>query len=248
MHVALVTGSTRNIGLGIALRLAADGMAVAVNGRDAGACEEAAAQLRADHGMALAAPADVTDPEAVEELAARILAELGPIDVLVNNAVRRYQAPVLETDLASWRETLGTQLDAALLCSQAVLPGMRANGWGRIVNIVGVSGQRGAANRVAVVTAKSGLMGLTKALAMETAPEGITVNAVSPGLIDTVRRIPPEQEAVARAHYEREVEQVPMARLGRIEEIAGTVAFLCTDDAAFMTGQTLGVNGGLHLA
>jgi NAD(P)-dependent dehydrogenase (short-subunit alcohol dehydrogenase family) len=247
MHTALITGSTRNIGRAIAERLASDGIGVVVNGRDPAQAEETAQAIRASGGRAIAAAGAITDPESVEEIVGRATTDLGPVDVLVNNAVRRYHAPIEGTDLEEWRRTLSIVLDGAMLCTRAVVPTMRERGWGRIVNIAGVSGQKGASSRAAVVTAKSGLIGFTKAIALETAADGVTVNTVSPGLIDTQRRIPPGEEELAQAHYARELAQVPLGRFGALHEVCATVAFLCSDDAAFITGQTINVNGGLYI-
>lgn len=247
MHNALITGSTRNIGRAIAERLARAGMGVVINGRDQAPANEVAEHIRSSGGRAVAAAGDITDEDVVADLVGRAGAELGPIDVLVNNAVLRYHAPILETGLDEWRRTLSIVLDGAMLCTRAVIPAMREGGWGRIVNISGVSGQKGGSNRAAVVTAKSGIIGFGKAIAMETAADGITVNTLSPGLIETKRDIPPEEKEMAEAHYASEVAKVPMGRYGEIREISGTVAFLCSDDAGFITGQTISVNGGLYV-
>lgn len=246
MRTALVTGSTRNIGRAIAERMAADGAAVIVNGRDQAAADEVAAELVAADGTAIGWACDVSDSEAVRQMVEGATAQLGTIDILVNNAVSRHHGSVSDTATEDWRATLAIILDAAFHCTQAVLPGMRAARWGRILNIAGVSGQKGAANRAAVVTGKSGLIGFTKAVALETAGEGITVNAVSPGLIATRRDIPPEQRETAMAHYNQETAKIPLGRQGNVSEVAGACAYLCSEDAAFVTGQVLSVNGGLY--
>lgn len=248
-RVALVTGAGRNIGAAIARRFAADGMRVVVASRHAEEIDAVAAGIRRDGGQALAITADVTEPDQVRRLADRAADELGPVDVLVNNAVVRRHLPVHETTLEDWHAVLAVTLTGAFTCIQAVLPGMRERGWGRIINMGGVAGQSGARNRIAVVTAKNGLFGMTKGLALETAADGVTANVVSPGIIATdrgdLRRL--GDADAARAHYAEEIAAIPAGRAGRVEEIAATCSFLASDDAAFITGQVLGVNGGRHM-
>jgi NAD(P)-dependent dehydrogenase (short-subunit alcohol dehydrogenase family) len=138
-------------------------------------------------------------------------------------------------------------LDGAFNAIQAVLPGMRERGWGRIINMAGVAGQKGAHNGASLVTAKAGLIGLTKAVAHEVATDGITVNAVSPGIIATERQQIVDGNRLAAEHYEREIAGTPTGRIGTVDEVAGACLFLCADDAAYLTGQTLAVNGGLYM-
>lgn len=247
MHVALVTGSTRNIGRAIASRLAADGTAVVVNGRDQAAADAVAREIRSEGGNAIGYACDVTDGAAVRAMVAAVADDLGPVDILVNNAVMRYHAPLEETSVEDWRRTLAVTIDGAFHCAQAVLPRMRDRGWGRIVNLAGVSGQAGGVHRIAVATAKSGIIGLTRSIAMEFAAHGITCNAVSPGLIDTERDIPEDQAETAMADYEAQAARIPIGRLGRAEEVAALCSHLCSDDAGFITGQTIGINGGVRL-
>ena len=173
------------------------------------------------------------------QLADETRSSLGPPTVLVNNAAVRREAPFLDLSMEEWREIMGVTLDGAFVCSQRVLPYMLEAGWGRIVMIAGLTGQTGARHRAHVVAAKAGLIGLTKALALEFAAHNITVNAVSPGLIDTVRA-----GADPKHHAGREV---PVGRLGRPEDVASMVRYLVSEEAGFVTGQTLNVNGGLLL-
>jgi NAD(P)-dependent dehydrogenase (short-subunit alcohol dehydrogenase family) len=246
MHVALVTGSTRTIGKAIALRLAADGAGVVVNSRDEAATDAVAEEIRAAGRTAIGHACDVTDRAAVRAMTDAVTAELGPIDILVNNAVIRCHAPIEETSSEDWRRTLSVVLDGAFHCSQAVLPGMRDRGWGRVVNLAGVSGQSGGVNCVAVATAKSGIIGLTRSVAMEFAADGITCNAISPGPIDTARDAPRGQAGLAEAHHAKQGARVPVGRLGRPEDVAAMCAHLCSDEAGFITGQTVGINGGIY--
>lgn len=237
-RIALVTGGGRNIGRAIALELASWGADVAVLVRsDSAAAEGVADEVRALGRRALAAVADVRDETAVRAAADRVREELGPLNVLVHAAAVRSEAPFLELSREHWREIVDVIVDGAFVSSQAVLPDMIEAGWGRIVMIGGLSGQTGATHRAHVVTAKAALIGLTKALALEFAANNITVNTVSPGMIDTVRA-----GEEPKHHDER---RIPVGRKGRPEEVAAAVRFLVSDEAAFITGQTVNVNGGL---
>jgi 3-oxoacyl-[acyl-carrier protein] reductase len=243
-RVAFVTGSGRNIGRAITLAFARAGAAVVVHGRTSRAEVEAvAAEARASGARAVAGLADVRDVAAVERLVAEARAELGPIDLLVNGAAVRLESPFEDLTLEQWREALSVMLDGAYVCTHAVIGGMLERGRGTIVNIVGMTGQSGAPQRAHVVTAKSGLIGFTKALALEYAGCGITVNGVSPGLIDTTRGT--GSASADPAHRRGRI--VPVGRLGRPEEVAGLCCYLASEEARFVTGQIIGVNGGTYL-
>jgi 3-oxoacyl-[acyl-carrier protein] reductase len=237
-RVALVTGGGRNIGRAIALELGSFGFDVGLLVRsDLDAAEGVAEEVRALGRRSVALAADVRDAAAVTTMADRVRSELGPPTVLVNGAALRKETPFLEMSHDEWREIIDIVVDGAFVCSREVLPDMLAAGWGRIVMIGGLSGQTGAAQRAHVVTAKAAVVGLTKALALEFAESNITVNAVSPGMIDTVRA-----GAEPKHHGER---RIPVGRLGKPQEVAAAVRFLVSDEAAFITGQTVNVNGGL---
>ena len=241
-RVALVTGSGRNIGRAIALALANAGAAVVVNARSSIAEAEAVAEeIRRVGGRAAVKIADVSDPAAVEALVAAAVAAFGKLDILVNNAAVRKETDFADLQYAEWREILATILDSAYLCSHAALPHLIASGAGTIVNIGGLSAFTGAAGRAHVIAAKAGLVGLTRALAHDLARHHITVNCVSPGMIDTSRASghEPSHHAV----------HAPLAgRRGRAEEIAALVRFLSGPDARYITGQTIHANGGVFMA
>ncbi len=242
--VALVTGAGRNIGRAIALALAEDGADVVVNVRTSRhEAEQVADEIRALGRRALVYCADVQDSVAVDAMFATAREQLGPITIVVNNAAIRREAPFLDLGFEEWQQILSIILDGAFICSQAALREMTQAGWGRIVNIAGVTAQSGAANRAHVVTAKAGLIGLTKALALEFAAHQITVNAVSPGMIETVRGGSGSLHAPSH-HGER---SVPVQRRGTPDEVASLVRYLVSDAAAFVTGQTLNINGGVYV-
>ena len=243
-RVALVTGAGRNIGRAIALALARDGLAVVVNVR-ASADEGRAvvAELQALGVPALLCVADITDAQAVQRMVAEIAARFGRLDVLVNNAAVRREAPLAELTEQDWRSTLAVVLDGAFFCSQAALPLLQRADQGAIVNIGGLTAHTGATQRVHVITAKAGLVGLTRALAHDLAPDGITVNCVAPGMIST-QRSSVSSASTPRHHA---THQPLLGRRGTAEEVADSVAWLASPQARFITGQVLHVNGGTYL-
>jgi 3-oxoacyl-[acyl-carrier protein] reductase len=240
-RVAIVTGSARNIGRAIAVRLARAGTAVIVNGRTSRPEADAVAdEIRATGGQAAVHMADVTDPAAVEGLVAAAIEQFGRLDVVVNNASVRREVDFAELDYREWRTILASTLDAAYLCCHAALPHLKASGSGAVVNIGGLSSFTGAARRAHVIAAKAGLVGFTRALAFDLAPHHVTVNCVAPGLINTVRASGKEP-----AHH---AEHKTLAgRRGAPEDVAALVGFLCGPDARYITGQTIHANGGAFL-
>ena len=242
-RVALVTGASRNIGRAIALELAAAGATVVVNANSARKeLDGVAAEIVANGGKALAVLADITDAESVDTMMAAIRDGFGRLDILVNNAAVRAEAPIDEIDEADWHRVLSVTLDGAFLCTKACLSELCASGAGRIVNIGGLTGHTGSNHRVHVVTAKAGITGFTRALAHELAADGITVNCVVPGLIETVRGA-----SAGTADHRRQRRSL-VTGPGQPEDVAGMVRYLSGSGGRFITGQTIHVNGGAFLS
>ncbi|MFQ6030950.1 MAG: SDR family NAD(P)-dependent oxidoreductase [Dehalococcoidia bacterium] len=238
--VALVTGSGRNIGRAIALALAGEGADVIVNARSNKEEADAVAQEVKGLGRkSLPLLADVGDRSQLEHLMVTALGEFGHIDIVINNASVRPHFPFKDMDYDEWRRVLATDLDSAFITSRAALPGMLERGWGRIINLGGLQAHQGRHGGAHISTAKVGLIGFTRALSTELAPQGIKVNCVVPGLIDTVRE---GQSAITRPSSR--LADIPAGRMGMPQDIASLCAFLCTDAAGFITGQTIHVNGG----
>jgi 3-oxoacyl-[acyl-carrier protein] reductase len=239
-RVALVTGASRGIGRAIALRLAAGGAVVVAAARGENAAGTAAAIADAG-GRGEAVGLDVTDPDGVSAAVAGVMARHGRIDILVNNAGITRDQLVLRMKRDDWDAVIATNLTAAFTCIQAVLRPMVKQRSGRIVNVSSVVGQSGNAGQANYAASKAGLIGLTKSLALEVASRNITVNAVTPGLIDTDMT-----RAISAGAHEEWATRIPMQRLGVPEDVAGAVAFLASDEAAYITGHVLAVNGGMY--
>ncbi|QFZ83914.1 SDR family oxidoreductase [Variovorax paradoxus] len=245
---ALVTGAARGIGAEIARTLAAQGAKLTLLGRDAQALQRVAETLAGGgHGVVAA---DVADPQAVQSAFAQARAERGAVTVLVNNAGAAESAPFLKTSVELWQRMLSVNLTGSFLCAQAALPDMLDAGWGRIVNIASTAGQKGYAYVSAYTAAKHGVIGLTRALALEVARKGITVNAVCPGYTDTdilrnsvanVVGKTGRSEADALAEFSS---VNPQKRIVQPAEVADAVRWLCGDGAASVTGQSISVSGG----
>jgi len=237
---ALVTGAGRNIGRAVVLALAGDGFDVVVNGSaDQAAAEAVAAEARALGARALVAMGDVGRREECARIAEAALAEFGAVGVLVNNAALRPLKPFLELGAEDWSRVMAVDLEASVWLSQALLPGMVSRGWGRIVGFTGMNAIHGYAGRAPVSAAKHGLWGLTKALAKEFGPHGITVNAISPGPIAADDDVPGVE-----THRHGYVSKVPAGRMGTPAEVAAVVRMLVGDGGAYVNGQMLQVNGG----
>ncbi len=237
-RVAVVTGGTRGIGEAISIALKELGFTVAANyaGNDAKAKEFS------DRTGIKAYKWDVGDYEACQAGCAQIAAELGPIDAVVNNAGITRDGTLAKMNFDDWNEVMRINLGGCFNMAKATFPGMVERGWGRIVNIGSINGQAGQYGQVNYAAAKSGIHGFTKALAQEGARKGVTVNAIAPGYIDTDM-----VAAVPAPVLEKIVAKIPVGRLGKAQEIARGVAFLCSEDAGFVTGSTLSINGGQHM-
>ena len=242
-RVALVTGSALNIGRATALALAADGFAVMTTARSSEAeALETARLVREAGGEADTHMADISDHAQAAGLVEATVRRFGRLDALVNNASIRRQTPFLEMTPTEWREILGATLDGAFYCAHAAAPHIIAAGGGSIVNLGGISSHVGATGRVHAIAAKAGMVGLTRALARELAAHNITVNTVVPGSIETIRGF-----AAGGNQGRAALPDSPLGRRGRPEEIADMVAYLCSDKARYITGQSMHVNGGAYL-
>jgi 3-oxoacyl-[acyl-carrier protein] reductase len=243
-RVALVTGASRNIGRAIALALAEAGASIAIVARsDQAAAESVAREVEAHGSRAIVLLGDVAQEADAERLVGKTVEILGRLDLLVNNAAIRREAPVEELSFADWREVMGVTLDGAFLISRAAIPHLIAGEGGAIVNIGGLTAYTGAMNRAHVISAKAGLDGFTKALAHELGPRGVTVNLVSPGMIDTNRAH--TSSGAEPAHHS--TTRTLVGRRGTPEEVAAAVLYLAGPTGRFITGQTMHVNGGAFL-
>jgi len=242
--VALVTGGGAGIGEATCLRLARDGIAIGVLGQRIGNAQKVADAIIVAGGSAVAVEADVADRAAVNQAVAAVRAALGPITVLVNNAGIEHFTPFAEIDDKDWDRVMAVNLKGIYHATQAVLPDMVAAGWGRVINLTALGAQIGAANMVHYTASKGGVTAMTRSLAVELGPKGITVNAVSPGFLLT----PMSQRAIDGnlfpVPYQEIVATYPIPRVGQPEDAAAAIAFFASQEAGYITGQTLGVNGG----
>jgi len=238
--VALVTGGARNIGRAISRALSAGGAAVMVNVLTSlDEAHETVRMIRQSGGKAAMFVGDVTDPDAVAALVDDTVKRFGGLDILVNNAAIRRETDFDKITLDEWRRVLAIVLDGAFLCAQAALPHLVRAGGGAIINVGGQTGHKGATRRAHVIAAKGGLAAMTKGLALDLAPDNITVNCVVPGTVETVRG---SESAPERPEYRRSLP--PIGRRGEPEEIAAMVRLLCGPDGRYVTGQSIHLNGG----
>jgi 3-oxoacyl-[acyl-carrier protein] reductase len=237
---AIITGSVRRLGKAMALALARDGAAVVINARSSrGEAEKAAAEVKAAGGKAMVHIADITDEAAVTKMVDGTIATFGGVDILINNAAVRGEVPFIDMTFQQWRGVLDVVLNGAFFCSRAALPHMVKNKWGRIINMGGVSSHLGTAGRAHVGVAKLGIVGLTRSLSAEFAPQGITVNCIAPG------RIGGERSATSGQGIGH---NPPVGREGNFDDVASLVRHLCQPANGYITGQTIHVSGGLYMS
>jgi len=241
-QIALVTGGSQGIGRATALVLAQCGADVAVMARSLDKCEGVAAEVRSHQRRGLAVRGDLANAEEIQAAVARVATELGPVSILVNNAAITRDGLMLRLKREDWDAVINTNLTGVFLTTQQVLPMMTKARRGRIINLTSVVAQAGNAGQVNYISAKAGIIGFTKAMAREYATRKITVNAVAPGYIET-----PMTAAMSEAAREAMLAQIPLKRPGTDLEVAQAVAFLASDEAGYITGQVLSVNGGMYM-
>ena len=246
-RVAVVTGAASGMGLAIARHFAARGHRVGLLDRDGAAAARAAKDLSAAGASALAVETDVTDRGAVDWAFDEVRARLGPVAIAVTSAGLDAFEPFTEISTESWERVLAVNLTGTFHCLQAAVPDMLAARWGRMVTIASSSAQSGAARMAHYVASKAGVIGLTRALALELAPHGITVNTIPPGMIDTPMLRRAEAAGDVMKLEKLVPRAIPVGRAGTPDDIAATCGFLCSDEAGFITGQVVGVNGGMVL-
>jgi 3-oxoacyl-[acyl-carrier protein] reductase len=239
-RVALITGASQGIGRACALRLAASGATVAVAARNQEKLAELVDQVTAAGGKAAAFPLDVADEEQIKATSKAVLAQLGKIDILVNNAGITRDQLVMRMKRADWDSVLNTNLTSAYLCIQQAIGSMLKHRWGRIINISSVFGQMGQAGQANYAASKAGLIGLTMAIAREVGSRNITCNAVAPGFIETAMT-----SGFTDDFRQNAMKAIPLGRVGTPEDVANAVAFLASDEASYITGHVLSVNGGM---
>ena len=244
MHdrVAIITGASRGIGRAIALTLGGAGFDIVIASPELENNEKVAQEVRAAGAGAMTLDLNVASADSVKQGVAKVLAEKGRIDVLINNAGIARDALAMRMKAADWDLVLKINLEGAFHCIQAVLPGMMKNRWGRIVNMASVVGQAGSVGQANYAASKAGLIGMTKSIAQEMASRGITANCIAPGYIDTDMT-----QALPEEIRKKILAQVPMGRMGTPQDIANAVKFLVSDDASYITGQVIAVNGGMYM-
>jgi len=242
--ICIVTGSSRGIGKGIATAFAKEGAKIVINYRSQeDAAKETAGEIVAKYRTEVeVVQADVSREEEVVELVERTEKKFGTVDVLVNNAGVHKDSVVWKMDKNVWEEVMSTNLTGTFLCTKHVVPIMRERSWGRIVNVSSVVGQIGLFGASNYTASKSGLFGFTKAVAKEVANRNITVNCVAFGYIETGMNI-----RLAEEIRQKVLQEIPMKRFGKVEEVTGPIVFLCTNEAAYITGQIIHINGGYYM-
>jgi 3-oxoacyl-[acyl-carrier protein] reductase len=241
-RIAFITGASRGIGRACAIALSAGGAKVVLAARQRDKLEEVAAEIRSAGGEAFVVPIDLASPDSIKEAFSKASKEFGRIDILINNAGLTRDGLALRMKREDWDAVIQTNLSGSFFCIQQVMPAMVRERWGRIVNITSVVGESGNAGQANYAASKAGLIGLTKSLAQELASRNITVNAVAPGFVETDMTASLSDELKAKI-----TESVPLKRIGKPEDIAAAVKFLAGDDASYITGHVLDVNGGMFM-
>jgi 3-oxoacyl-[acyl-carrier protein] reductase len=241
-RIAFITGASRGIGRACAIALSAGGAKVVLAARQRDKLEEVAAEIRAAGGEAFVVPIDLSSQDSIKEAFSKASKEFGRVDILINNAGLTRDGLALRMKRDDWDAVIQTNLSGSFFCIQQVLPAMVRERWGRIVNITSVVGESGNAGQANYAASKAGLIGLTKSLAQELASRNITVNAVAPGFVETDMTASLSDELKAKI-----TESVPLKRIGKPEDIAAAVKFLAGDEAAYITGHVLDVNGGMFM-
>lgn len=239
-RVAFITGASQGIGLACARKLAESGATVAVAARNQPRLDELVAQITAAGGQASAFVMDVADEEQVKAAIKAAIAQFGKIDILVNNAGITRDQLVMRMKRADWDAVIDTNLTSAYLCTQQVMSSMLKQRWGRIINITSIFGQMGQAGQANYAASKAGLIGLTMAIAREVGSRGITCNAVAPGFIETAMT-----EGLPEDLKQNALKMIPLGRIGSVDDVANAVRFLASDEASYITGHVLSVNGGM---
>lgn len=240
-RVAVITGASKGLGKAMALALAAEGARIALVSRDGDRLHEVAAEIVQAGGDASVHVADVTNEEQVRQAEHRILERYTKVNILINNAGVNVRKPVVDFTLEEWRRVMDTNVTAAFLMCRSIVPAMTGKGYGRILNMTSIMSHVSLPGRIAYATSKTALLGMTRTLALELAPEGITVNGISPGPFGTEMNKPLMENPETNAQF---LSSIPLGRWGKVEEIGQLAVYLCSEDAGFITGTDILIDGG----